>query len=53
MGSVAKDNEFLQLQVIFPTIPATIPAPGVWEQTVSWNNVNSLGCSLLEQGSSV
>jgi hypothetical protein len=34
VGSVAIDNEFLQVQVIFPVIPPMIPAPGVWEQTV-------------------
>jgi len=50
VGSVAKDNEFLQVLVIFHKIPPMIPAPGVWEQTASWNNVTVLVAAYLNRG---
>lgn len=50
MGLVATDNKFFQVQVIFPEIPPTIPAPGAWEQTASWNNVRDLVAAYSKRG---
>ena len=56
-GIIGNEQWFSTSTVIFPMIPPTIPAPGVREQTASWNNVTALvlisSRSLLEQGSSV
>ena len=50
VGSVAMDNKFLQVQLIFTMIPPMIPAPGVWEQTASWNIVTALVAAYWKRG---